>query len=395
MERRTLWGYIATRVCDTPFWALYNLIPFILYKDLGATPFQIALLVMLKPMSSLLAGYWASHVKGRPDRLVNNIVWARFLGYIPFFFIPFVTTPWYFIALYGLYMLLSTGIVPAWMEILKRNLPEGVRDQTFAYTQAFGYLGGGLFPFILGGLLDGYFEAWRWLFPLAALVGLSAVLLQRRIEVENKALEGAASPRFMDKLKEPWEGSWKLLKERLDFQQFQWGFMFLGAGFMILQPTLPAFFIDFLHLSFTELSIALTLCKGVGFLIASPLWTRSLQKMGLMPLTSLIAALACLFPLCLWFATSHLFWLWAAYIFYGFVQAGSELSWNMSGPIFAQERDSSPYTTVNILAVGIRGALIPLVGALLTSPVALLLSAMLTLSGSWAFRYNLQFRQSE
>jgi hypothetical protein len=34
---RTRAAYIWTRVLDTPFWGLFNLLPFILYKDLHAT----------------------------------------------------------------------------------------------------------------------------------------------------------------------------------------------------------------------------------------------------------------------------------------------------------------------------------------------------------------------
>lgn len=388
MRNRTVWGYAATRILDTPFWGLYNLIPFILYKDLGATPLQIALLVMLKPTSSLLAGYWSSHVKGRPDRLVQNIMWARILGYLPFFLVPFIHTPWYFIALYGLYMMLSVGIVPAWMEILKRNLPKEVREKTFAYTQAFGYLGGGLFPFVIGALLDSYFEAWRWLFPLAALIGMTALWAQRQIPLDAPQAIREPDASLLERIKEPWEESIRLLKTRLDFRQFQLGFMLFGSGLMLLQPSLPAFFIDYLHLSFTELSVALTLCKGCGFLLATPFWTKYLSRLTLLPMTSLMALVACLFPLTLLFASHHLAWLWIAYVLYGFVQAGSELAWNMSGPIFSKEHDSSPYTTVNILSVGVRGTLIPALGALLTSPVALISSALLALGGSLIFNMN-------
>lgn len=374
---KTVLGYSATRILDTPFWGLYNLIPFILYKDLGASAWQISLLVMLKPMSSLLSGYWSSQVRERPDRLVNNVILARLLSYLPFLFVPFVTSPWVFIALYGLYMMLSVGTVPAWMEILKRNLPKDVGEKTFAYTQAFGYMGGGLLPFLTGGLLDHYFEAWRWLFPLAALIGLSALFFQKRIHVDVKQVTDSG-------YKEPWRASFELLKERVDFRQFQWGFMFLGSGLMILQPTLPAFFIDVLHLSYTELAVALTLCKGIGFALATPLWTKSLSRFALNPLTSLIAGMAALFPLALLLASTQLIWLYVAYLLYGIVQAGSELAWNMSGPIFSKEKDSSLFTTVNVLSVGVRGSLIPILGSFLLSPVALVASATLCLGGSFA-----------
>ena len=238
---RSLYGYVATRVLDTPFWGIYNMLPFILYKDLHASPFQIAALVALKPLLSILSMYWGSHVKDRPDRLVKNIVWARFLGYFPFFLFPFVNNPWFYIFAYAVYMALAVGVVPAWMEILKRNLPKETREKTFSYTQAFGYMGGGLLPFVIGWALDGYFQAWRWLFPLAACLSLSAFFFQRRIVIDAKPLE-EVKVKIYEKITQPWASFWELLKSRLDFRKFQIAFMFLGGGLMLMQPALPIYF---------------------------------------------------------------------------------------------------------------------------------------------------------
>lgn len=385
-QNRTLWGYAATRVLDTPFWGIYNLLPFILYKDLGASPFQIALLVMLRPIVSLLSMYWSSQVRGRPDKLVDNILWARGLAYAPFLLVPFIHSPWYFIGIYGFYMMLSVGIVPAWMEILKVNLPKETREKTFAYTQAFGYLGGGIFPFLIGGLLDGYTEAWRWLFPICALVGFSALFFQRRITIESKEIIEPVPFNLSDKIKGPWKEAYNLLKDRVDFRKFQIGFMFVGSGLMVLQPALPLFFVDILKLSYTELAVAVTLCKGVGFALASPWWAKSLNRSDIFPFASLIAAVASLFPFLLILAQTEVLWLWIAYFLYGIAQAGSELCWNMSGPIFSREKDSSLFSSVNVVAIGLRGAIVPAIGSLIiiwgSSTIAMMLGGIVCLLGA-------------
>jgi hypothetical protein len=63
----------------------------------------------------------------------------------------------------------------------------------------------------------------------------------------------------------------------------------------------------------------------------------------------------------------HILSLYLAYALYGVMQAGSDLSWNMSGPIFAKDEDSTPFSETNVLAVGIRGCIVPSLGALLYS----------------------------
>ena len=131
---------------------------------------------------------------------------------------------------------------------------------------------------------------------------------------------------------------------------------------MILQPALPIYFVDTLQLSYTEMAVALTLCKGIGFTCGSPFWSRLINQMDIFRFSSCITALACLFPLVLILTQYQLTWLYIGYLLYGFMQSGNELSWNMSGPIFAKDQNSTIYSTINTMAIGIRGAFVPALG---------------------------------
>ncbi len=382
-QQRTATGFLWSRVLKTPFWAIYSLFPFILYQEMGATlenpPIQIAILIALKPMVSILSMYWSATVCQRRDRLISNIVWAGVLGLLPFFFFPFVDNTWYFVFAFGVYMLFHRGTIPAWMEIMKLNIPGISRKKIFAYGSAIGYIGDGVLPFLLGPLLDSYFSAWRWLFPAAALLSLLSIFFQCRIPIklkEQDAIIARGPPNFMEQLVKPWKDAWDLIVARQDFRSFQLGFMFGGAGLMVMQAVLPAYFKGVLHLSWTELAIALTLCKGIGFAAASQSWAHLLHRVDIYKMSGMVTLVACLFPLLLLAANLHIGWVYAAYIGYGVMQAGSELSWNMSGPIFSKEEDSSLYSSVNVVTVGLRGCIAPFFGTLLlfwTNPSVVLL----------------------
>lgn len=364
-------AYIATRVCDTPFWALFNLLPIIIFKDLHATPFQIAVVVAVKPLVSLFSMYWSFFTSAARNRLVANIIWARVLSYIPFFFFPYFNNPWFYVFAFGFYMMMSIGSYPAWMELLKQNLPCKTREKVFSYTQAFGYMGGGVLPFFLGSLLDTYFQAWRWLFPLSACIGLTAILFQMKMPAphDQPSLDVVKNGNLFTYLTKPWKSAWEKVSERKDFRQFQIGFMLLGCGLMVIQPALPTFFVNELKLSYTELSLAITLCKGAGFVAASPFWSRWIHQMGIYRLSSVVAIFGCLFPLLLiytpWGTPGALSILYVAYFLYGLMQSGNEFIWNMSGPIFSQKENSAIYSSVNIVSIGLRGIFIPLLGTLL------------------------------
>jgi Major Facilitator Superfamily len=391
--KKTKWAYILTRVFDAPFWAIFNMLAFILYKDLHATPFQLAMLVTLKPLVSVFSSYWSSWTSDHRDHLIYSILGARFLAFLPFFLYPWMYNPWFFVASFGFYMLFVLGSVPAWMELLKINLPDKIREKVFSHAQVLAYIIGGLLPYVLGNILDHHSQAWRWIFPLTALLGLSASFFQLRIQIKPHKINEFSNilPISFRDFSKPWKNAWSILKERPDFFNFQIGFMFLGGGLMIMQPVLTMFFVDELQLSYTEMALALAFFKGFGFLMGSPVWSVWIKQVNIFYFCSVIALLASLFPFGLICAKSSLIFLYVSYFLYGFLQAGSELVWNLSGPIFSKENNSIGYTNINMLAVGLRGCFVPFLGSLLvsifSSGIVMVIGGMICLLGIFQFSF--------
>ena len=382
-EARASEAFIWTSFLKAPFWAMYALLIFVLSKDLGATPLQITCLIALKPVVSLFSPYWSALIYKRPDRLRSNVALASLIGHAPFFFLPLYSQPWFLVGSGALFLMMKRGIIPAWMEILKRNVPEGKREKTFSMGSTLSYFGGVVLPIAFGRLMDLEPGSWKLLFPLTSLLSLAATGFLMRLPAEVAPRD---IPRF--KIKEslirPWKNSWNLLKTRPDFMRYQLGFMLGGSGLMLMQPALPVFFIGELNLSYTTLAIAIATCKGIGFISTSRIWASLIKRMGIYSLSAGVTLLAFLFPLILLAAKFQVSWIYVAYLVYGVMQAGSELSWHMSGPLFARDEDSSAYSSTNVIAVGVRGLFAPICGAILckqTSPaLALLLGGVFCLA---------------
>lgn len=136
---------------------------------------------------------------------------------------------------------------------------------------------------------------------------------------------------------------------------------------MLMQPALPKFFFDSLHLSYAELAIALSACKGIGFAMTTRYWSSLMNRLNIFRFSAFVTALAALFPLVLLLSKFQVSWLYVSYLIYGVMQAGSELSWHLSGPVFAKKQDSSIFSSVNVATVGIRGCIGPFLGSLLCS----------------------------
>lgn len=254
-------AYMWTRILTAPFWAIYNILPIILYKDLGASPLQITLIYALKPFVSIFSIYWSAAIARRPHLLVPNIIGACIIGHLPFLFCPFIDNPWFFIAAFSLYMIQARGVLPAWMEVLKLNIPPVSREKVFAYGSICGNIGNVMLPIVFGWMLDGYEHAWRLIFPLAAATSFIAIIFQLKMTIPNQTFEREAEENWLYK---PWVRSWKLLKGRRDFWLYQLGFMLGGVGLMVMQPALPHYFHDVLGLTYTELAIAFSFVQSFG-----------------------------------------------------------------------------------------------------------------------------------
>ncbi|MCP5504034.1 MAG: MFS transporter [Chlamydiales bacterium] len=382
-------AFILSNILSCPFWGVFDILPIIICKELHATPLQITTIIALKPLSALFASYWSSPVYGKQHRLVKNLFWAYILKFSPFLIIPFFSNPWFFILAFGLHMLILRGMTPSWLELLKLNLPDSSRSKICATGSTVNYIGNALFPFLFGFFLDNFQDAWRWLFPATSLLGITSTLFINKIpRIPNTSF---TQPEIIkesvkDHLIKPWKTSISLLVKRPDFLRFQLGFFLGGAGLMTIHAILPKYFTETLNLSYTKILLAICFCKGLGFAASSPLWVKLFNRIKIFSFCSRVPLIAALFPILLVLAKINLIFVFIAYLLYGIMQGGSELGWKMSGPTFAEENDSAPYSSINVLAVGIRGGIFPYFGALLliigSSYLVLSVGGLLCVAGS-------------
>lgn len=364
--QKTRYAFIGSNILNAPLWAMYSLLVFIFYKDLHATPLQITLLISSKPVVAIFSFYWSSFVDKRRDWLKWSIVCASILGLIPCFFFPFIDSNWFFILAFAIYMMASRAVIPAWMEILKMRIHSEVRSQIFSTGSSINYLTSLFFPLLVSHWMDIDIGIWRWVFFMTAVLSFLSIFLLASIPIpKDEPSNHKERFNLRDTLILPWKNFIQLMISRPDFGHFQLIFMLGGLGLMMMQPALPVFTIEVLQLSYTELVIAISICKGIGFALTTRTWASFFNKVNIYFLTFVMCFLAALFPLFLMTASVHWLWVYAAYLIYGIMQAGSELCWNLSGPKFAKNENSSAFTGVNVVLVGLRGCVGPFLGGFL------------------------------
>jgi hypothetical protein len=363
--RRTRFALLLSNLLHEPLASLYLWLPFILRKDLHATPFQLGLLAMLKPVVSVCSFYWDRFIAERGLSLRFNLIVCGLLGRLPFFGCLLTDNIWFVITAAALHMLFLRAAIPPWMEMLKLNLPKARRESLFSLGTALGFAEGVLLAVSLGFLLDANPSLWKWCFVSSGLLGILATLIQARLPVQETARPPA--PQEGSFWLKPWKDTVALMRTRPDFALFQWGFMACGFGLMLVIPVIPLFAVDILNLTHADFATARSICAGLCISLFSPLWGKAMGRLSIHQVTTLVCLCFALFlaTLLLSPASTSLFYL--AFALYGVAQAGSHIAWHLSGPTFAGTEDSSRFSSVNIMMVGLRGLIAPGIGSLLYS----------------------------
>ncbi len=352
--------YIASRAVSGPLEALYTLLIFILSKELDATALQLTVLAASKPVVSLISFNVNGFIIGKPHRVRLFLLAASIIGALPCLFFPWIKSPWYYIVAYAIFITALRASFPAWMEILKNNNKE--MASTVAKGSAVNYFIVLFVPLLASGWMDSDPHIWKILYVVCACFQLLNVVCIACLElIPIKIADNPPSPGIMTL----WKEGWNLLAKDIRLTQYHVLFFLGGAGLVALQPVLPFYFKESLHLSYTQLTLAFSLCKGIAFVMSSPFWVGLSRKVSLYLLNGWIGLFSVLFILFLATAGMNTYTLFPAYLMYGAMQAGCELSWNLSGPYFARENESTLYSSLNLALVGIRGCIFPFVGSLL------------------------------
>ncbi len=365
-SKKTRIALFLSGLLSEPLVGFIAILPFILRKELHAGGFQIALFNMVKPVMALFSFYWGASLWRQQEKLRSNWIGASLLARLPFLIFPFVDQVGFFILGAAAFHFFLRGGMPAQMEILRRNVPQGVRESFFSWSSALNCLFGVAIGLALAPWTNSDTGSWKMLFFWGGFIALLSLILQARVPVQSIDIPSEERP---NRLLTPWKDSWNLLKKRTDFARFQVGFMFGGIGLMLIMPALILYAADDLQVSYQDMILSRLVWMGLGFFIATPFWRRNMTYQGIFKLTAmanLLFALAALSWIC---ASFQGFFFFAAYFLYGVAQAGSHLSWNLSGPLFAGKEQSSLFSTVNILTVGLRGLIIPWTSTILCASI--------------------------
>jgi hypothetical protein len=340
---------------------MFTLLIFILGKDSNTSILQLSILAVSKPMVSLIAFYANSTIINRPQKIKLFLLTASLLSVIPCLLFPFVHSNWFYVGSFVLFTAASRTAFPAWSELLKRHVGMERMGRLVSKGTSIHYSMILFLPFLLSFWMDMDASYWKRIFFILALIHLANIILILLTPTfSNLSVmppqKSNLNPKVLAKQ------TYGLIKTDPFFAKYLLIFFFGGAGIVALQPILPIYFRESLNLSFKQLTLAFSFCKGVGFVMTSPFWAHKIHRISIYLLNGWMNVFTLLFMICLLVSSLQIEWLFIGYLFYGTMQAGCELSWNLSGPIFSKKKESILFSSINLILVGLRGCVCPFIG---------------------------------
>lgn len=365
MRENTQHLFIGSRFLCSPLEALFTLLIFILNKELNATLLQLTLLACVKPVTALFAFYLSPIIVGQPNRIKRYLIACNALGALPCLCFPFVQNGWFFIIAYAIFMTANRAVYPAWCEVLKSNVGMKSFGSVITKGTSVNFFITIFVPLLFSVWMDQDGQIWKFLFVTLAFLQLFNTAILWNVNLKYDVDSSVSSTTNWRSILNPWKDAKRLLSQDANFTKYLILFFLGGAGLVAVQPVLPHYFNENLGLSYSQLALAFSFCKGISFVASAPVWANRFKRISLYQLKAYVNLFSCLFIVLLLSAEWNLNCLFFAYVMYGTMQAGCELCWNVCGPVFAKDGESIRYSGLNLAFVGIRGCICPLLGQLL------------------------------
>lgn len=381
---KTKKAIILGAILKEPFICIYLLLPFILLEEYKALAFQIVLLKSLSPIAALFSFYVSELVSRNILTLKRFLLISGVLARAAFIPALLSDNIYFYIAGSAVYMIFSRAEVPAWMEVIKRNIIKEQWEKSFSSGSIISYSTGVVFTILFSKMFASNIGNWKVFFLLALALSTLAVFIQVAL-IHNDQIVKKPSISLKGTLYQPIKDSFLLLKKNKSFRRFQYAFMIGGLGLMVVNTIIPIYFVQTLHVDYSSLLVAFCVCKSFGFILTTPYWNRLFSKITCKSFVIIVLFGFSIFSYILVFSSLSIYTIFLAYFVYGIAQAGSHLVWHLSGPLFAQSEQSSRYSGVNIIMVGVRGLIGPFIAMQLlnvfSAPFVFFLSTICTFIG--------------
>jgi len=389
-----LWGIFAGMVEG-------NVCAVIASKTFNGSNFLITFITATPMFANLVSLAWGFLSRGRRQQLFLSwlaaaaVVSAGSIGITP----RSAWGGWMFAVQIALARVFVSGVVTVRTSLWKNNYPQRVRGMITGRLQFVRAAMGVLSVATAGLIFDRNPQAYHWLFPTAAAIGLIAawIISRTRVRGEKAALRAQRARSVSRDDSDTAETSRmapfdlvaelsplymvremaRVLREDRMFARYCGAQMALGISNIMIQPILPILFTKRLNFSYFVSGAMLDLLPNLLLLVTLSGWGRLFDRVGVIRMrvlntwlwvASMSLATAAAFavrgagPLSPGAFSTGVGLFLVARMLYGVSMSGGAIAWHIGHLHFAGPHDDQLYMGIHVSLTGVRGLIAPFVG---------------------------------
>jgi len=379
-EKQTFKHHFWYSVLEGIFLGVFALNEFVLLKALKGNEMQVGYLFQFGAMV-LLASSVLNELLRRAKNKRRTVIGAAVITRSPLFFLVFfpsvadeVTTQIWtqlFLFIFLIFSFTNPLIMPIINALLKQNYKHENYGTYYGYASAASKIVMLVVTFVIGALFDFQPLAYRYIYPILAIIGVWSVYILMKIPYQVPATS-AAIPKLWQSLSDSFGRMFMILKHNRAFFDFQVGFMFYGMAWLMCLTVIAIFLEKTLHLGYSEIALYRNY-HTLLTIAATPFLGKLLgridpRKFGIYTFLSMLLYLffmlmTDIFRFKSMFMGFEIYWMMLiANTFYGLFGALMGLLWNIGSAYFAKGHEIADYQAVHLTLTGFRGAAAPLIG---------------------------------
>lgn len=354
---------------------------FIFLRSMRGSHYQLGLLFQLSMVLLVLSIVFNELLKRSSNKKILLLTTA-IICHLPLvftYFFPSVANPytssftyqWLYLGVFFMYYLSTPLVLPSINILLKNSYSQANFGRLYGITSSAGKITMLLSTFVFGMLLDADNFAFRYVYPLLALMGIGAVTALSLIPFNMDDIIYKNNG-FWDSVKDSFSKMTTIIKKNRPFRHFEIGFMLYGFSFLSTSAVITIFLEDYLKLNYSSVAFYKNIFNVLSILIM-PVFGKLLNKIdprkfALITFGSL--GLYIFFIGCTEYFPSHFTYmnieiyafLMLAMIAYGVFQGSMPLLWNVGSAYFCESKDAGDYQSIHLSLTGARGVFAPLMG---------------------------------
>ena len=278
-----------------------------------------------------------------------------------------------FLAVFLVYYLGNPAIFPVINLLLKHNYRIEVFGKLYSFATFWNKVVMLLTTFVYGLLLDADNFAFRWVFPIIAVLGFVSLVMLSGIPYEEKE-SYAQAKKFFTSILESGINMYHTWSGNKAFKHFEVGFLFYGFAFMSTITVITLFFERSLHLNYSGVAFYKN-SYNVLALLWIPFFGRLLGRIDPRKFAAITFATIFLYLLSLaltsWFpGYTEVFGIRIYYFLLLYIVGQSlfaatmSLLWSIGSAYFCKPEEAADYQSVHLFLTGTRAVFAPILGVI-------------------------------